>query len=88
MNWYLLSLLGKMNPLNIKLFILEFFILRLSKLCIDELETQLEESKSSLTTVLIEKENMKTEVRKLEAKVCFMDKQAFGYPNNHQKRVC
>ena len=74
MNWYLLSLLGKMNPLNIKLFILEFFILRLSKLCIDELETQLEESKSSLTTVLIEKENMKTEVRKLEAKVCFMDK--------------
>jgi len=47
---------------------------RLSKLCIDELETQLEESKSSLTTVLIEKENMKTEVRKLEAKVCFMDK--------------
>merc|ERR1712079_719571 len=47
---------------------------RLSKLCIDELETQLEESKSSLTTVLIEKENTKTEVRKLEAKVCFMDK--------------
>jgi len=47
---------------------------RLSKLCIEELEKQLQESKTSLTNVLIEKENMKADLRKLEAKICFLEK--------------
>merc|ERR1712098_434048 len=46
---------------------------RLSKLCISDLEKQLEESKNSLTSALIEKENLKTDIKKLEAKLCFQD---------------
>ena len=46
---------------------------RLSKLCISDLEKQLEESKNSLTSVLLEKEQLKTNMRKLEAKICFQD---------------
>ena len=55
--------------------------LRLSKLCIEELEKQLQESKTSLTNVLIEKENMKADLRKLEAKICFLEKNPLSqYP--------
>ena len=47
---------------------------RLSKLCIEELETKLVESKNALTKVLVEKENLRTDIRNLEAKVCFLEK--------------
>jgi len=47
---------------------------RISKLCIDELEVKLEESKNSLTKALIEKENLRTDLTKLEAKLSFQDK--------------
>ena len=42
-------------------------------MCISDLEKQLEESKNSLTSVLLEKEQLKTNMRKLEAKICFQD---------------
>ena len=75
MNLFLLSRQGRklasIKYLNINRCIIS---LRLSKLCIEELEKQLQESKTSLTNVLIEKENMKADLRKLEAKICFLEK--------------
>ena len=45
---------------------------RLSKLCISELEKQLEETKNLLTKALIEKEAVRDALKKLETKVHFL----------------
>ena len=45
---------------------------RLSKLCISELEKQLEETKNLLTKALIEKESVRDALKKLETKVHFL----------------
>ena len=57
---------------------------RLSKLCIGELESKLEESKNALTKVLVEKENLRTDIRNLEAKVCFLEKTPASEPTKVQ----
>jgi len=46
---------------------------RLSKLCIEELEKQLEENKQILMKVLSEKEDLVKMKTKLDAKVCFLE---------------
>ena len=43
-------------------------------MCIEELEVKLEESKNSLTKALIEKENLRTDLTKMEAKLSFQEK--------------
>ena len=48
-------------------------ISRLSKLCIEELEKQLEENKSILMKALSEKEELVNAKTKLDAKVCFLE---------------
>ena len=47
---------------------------RLSKLCIDELQQNLEDTKNSLTSALVEKENMRADITKLEGKICYLEK--------------
>ena len=46
---------------------------RLAKLCMQELEIQLEENKSLLAKVFVEKEDLKNEKTKLEAKLSFIN---------------
>ena len=46
---------------------------RLSNMCLEELSAQLEDSKNSLTKALLEKENLKEDLKKLETKLHFLE---------------
>ena len=58
---------------------------RLSKLCIEELEKQLEESKNLLTKVLIEKEAVRDALKKLETKLHFLTNPAVDVPSKESR---
>ena len=58
---------------------------RLSKMCLEELTDQLEESKNCLTKSLLEKETLREDVKKLETKLHFLENPKIEAPTEKTK---
>ena len=58
---------------------------RLSKMCLEELTSQLEESKNCLTKSLLEKETLREDVKKLETKLHFLENPKIEAPAEKTK---
>ena len=58
---------------------------RLSKMCLEELTSQLEESKNCLTKSLLEKETLREDVKKLETKLHFLENPKIVAPAGESK---